>query len=80
MIRVKALYFGGLRARLGRGEEDLLLTEPCQAADAGAQATARLGPEWLAVLRYAVNAELVPAMTPLRDGDEVALLPPVSGG
>ena len=31
-------------------------------------------------LMYAVNAEYVDAETPLRDGDELALIPPVSGG
>ena len=29
---------------------------------------------------YAVNAEYVSADQPLRDGDELALIPPVSGG
>jgi molybdopterin converting factor subunit 1 len=29
---------------------------------------------------YAVNAEYVPDGHPLHDGDEVALIPPVSGG
>ena len=31
-------------------------------------------------LMYAVNAEYVDADTPLQDGDELALIPPVSGG
>jgi molybdopterin converting factor subunit 1 len=31
-------------------------------------------------VRFAVNAEYVPASHPVRDGDEVALIPPVSGG
>jgi molybdopterin synthase catalytic subunit len=31
-------------------------------------------------LMYAVNAEYVDADTPLREGDELALIPPVSGG
>ena len=31
-------------------------------------------------LMYAVNAEYVSAEQPLRDGDELALIPPVSGG
>ena len=31
-------------------------------------------------LMYAVNAEYVSAEQPLQDGDELALIPPVSGG
>jgi molybdopterin converting factor subunit 1 len=31
-------------------------------------------------LMYAVNAEYVRAEHPLKDGDELALIPPVSGG
>ena len=31
-------------------------------------------------LMYAVNAEYVSDTHPLRDGDELALIPPVSGG
>lgn len=31
-------------------------------------------------LMFAVNAEYVPPEHPLRDGDELALIPPVSGG
>ena len=35
---------------------------------------------WLAVSRLAVNCEFVSDEVTLRDGDEVALIPPVSGG
>ena len=31
-------------------------------------------------LRCAVNQEMAPAATPLKDGDEVAFFPPVTGG
>jgi molybdopterin synthase sulfur carrier subunit len=79
-VKVKALYFGGLRARLGLGEQWLELPAAATALDAGLQATQGLGPDWLAALRYAVNAELTGADAALNDGDEVALLPPVSGG
>lgn len=34
----------------------------------------------LKVLRIAVNQRFADLQTPLRDGDEVAFLPPVSGG
>lgn len=33
-----------------------------------------------AALSAAVNAEFAPFTTPVRDGDEIAFLPPVSGG
>ena len=32
------------------------------------------------IVRFAVNSAYVPASHPVRDGDEVALIPPVSGG
>ena len=35
---------------------------------------------WLACVRPAVNQAYAPWRTPLRDGDELALIPPVSGG
>ncbi|HUF54872.1 MAG TPA: molybdopterin converting factor subunit 1 [Dehalococcoidia bacterium] len=31
-------------------------------------------------VRFAVNAEYVPSTHPIGEGDEVALIPPVSGG
>ncbi len=36
--------------------------------------------KWLSVTRVAVNQEYVDADALLHDGDEVALIPPVSGG
>lgn len=36
--------------------------------------------EWMPSLRLAVNQEYVPGDHLLRDGDEVAVIPPVSGG
>jgi sulfur-carrier protein len=35
---------------------------------------------WRDVTRYGVNLQFVPPETPLQDGDEVVLIPPVSGG
>jgi molybdopterin converting factor subunit 1 len=36
--------------------------------------------QWKSSLRLAVNLEYVKSDHPLRDGDEVAVIPPVSGG
>ncbi|AGY59708.1 MoaD/ThiS family protein [Gloeobacter kilaueensis] len=35
---------------------------------------------WGSVVRYGVNCRFVPPETPLTDGDELVLIPPVSGG
>lgn len=35
---------------------------------------------WQPVTRFGVNLQFVPPETPLRSGDEVVLIPPVSGG
>jgi molybdopterin converting factor subunit 1 len=35
---------------------------------------------WKGSVRLAVNQEYVPNSHPLREGDEVAVIPPVSGG
>ena len=36
--------------------------------------------QWKSSIRLAVNLEYVPNNHPLQDGDEVAVIPPVSGG
>jgi sulfur-carrier protein len=36
--------------------------------------------KWRSLTRYAVNLDFVEPDTLLKDGDEVALIPPVSGG
>ncbi len=35
---------------------------------------------WRSVTRFGVNLDFVPAETVLQEGDEVVLIPPVSGG
>lgn len=35
---------------------------------------------WRNITRFGINLEEVPPETPLRNGDEVVLIPPVSGG
>jgi molybdopterin synthase catalytic subunit len=73
-VRVTVRLFAGLRERAGWSQREI---------DAD-----RVGDVWGALdlgdepegLLYAVNKEYAPVDTKLRDGDVVALIPPVSGG
>jgi MoaE-MoaD fusion protein len=74
---VTVRLFAGLRERAGTGEQELELPEGSTLADVwGALG---LGDEPRGLL-YAVNKEYARGESPLADGDEVALIPPVSGG
>jgi MoaE-MoaD fusion protein len=76
-VRITVKLFAGLRERAGESKRELEL-------DAGA----RVGDVWSPLglgeepegLLYAVNKEYAPPDRRLSDGDEVALIPPVSGG
>jgi len=76
-MEVVVRLFAGLRERAGTGERRLELPEGSCVADTWAPLG--LG-ELPAGLLYAVNREYAAADTPLSAGDEVALIPPVSGG
>ena len=81
LVRIR--LFAQLRERAGADAIEAVLAEDATVADALRQLAA--GPplgELLARLpvRMAVNREIVATDTPLRAGDELALLPPVSGG
>jgi sulfur-carrier protein len=83
---VKILYFAWLRARIGCAEEELAL--PPEVGDVaglldwlgarGANYAAALKNR--AIVRVAVNQNYVGFDHPLRQGDEVAIFPPVTGG
>jgi molybdopterin synthase catalytic subunit/molybdopterin converting factor small subunit len=76
-MEVVVKLFAGLRERAGTGERTLELPEGARVADVWAPL--ELG-ELPAGLLYAVNRAYAPVETPLAAGDEVALIPPVSGG
>ena len=83
---MKLLYFAWLRARVGCAEEEVTL--PPQVHDVAGLL------DWLRgrsdqhadalrdlkVVRVAVNQDYVGLAHPVREGDEVAIFPPVTGG
>ncbi len=83
---MKLLYFAWLRARIGVAEEEVAL--PPQVRDVaglldwlrargGGYAEALQN---LAIVRVAVNQDYVGLDHPVRDRDEIAIFPPVTGG
>lgn len=82
MTRVTVLYFAVLRERRGADSDILELADESDVAAAMRQigdAHPPLAP-LLARVQAAVNQTVVQTTTVLHDGDELALLPPVSGG
>ena len=75
MVRITIRLFAGLREQAGYGEREL-------------EGVTRVADVWPALglgeepdgLLYAVNREYAEPTRELADGDEVALIPPVSGG
>jgi len=81
-MRVRVLYFGALKDLFGRGEELLELADGTSVGEMVMKYRDRgLGETgiWQSIA-VAVNQEYARGEDVLRDGDEVALLPPVSGG
>lgn len=79
-MRVKVLYFGVLKDGFGREGEALELAEGASVADLVAACRGRFGGAAWESIAVAVNQEYARASDVLKEGDEVALLPPVSGG
>jgi sulfur-carrier protein len=81
-MRVRVLFFGALKEIFGGENEEIELPE-----DANVACLKRLLEErvtghddLLGSIAIAVNREYARAEDSLHEGDEVALLPPVSGG
>lgn len=77
VIHVRVRLFASLRELAGRREQVLDLADGATVADVWPALRLGTAPAGLA---HAVNRGYVDASAPLRDGDEVALIPPVSGG
>lgn len=81
-MQVKVLFFGQLKDLVGTGEEQVDLPHGARVADLVSHYKQRF-PSWEQFqpsIAVAVNQEYADAMAPLSGGDEVAFLPPVSGG
>jgi molybdopterin synthase catalytic subunit len=76
-VQVTVRLFAGLRERAGIGLRELELPEGAVVGDVWG--TLDLGAEPPGLL-YALNRAYAQRTEPLSDGDEVALIPPVSGG
>jgi molybdopterin synthase catalytic subunit/molybdopterin converting factor small subunit len=76
-MRISVRLFAGLREQAGTGERELELDEGARVADVWPGLG--LGDEPAGLL-YAVNKAYAGADHELEEGDEVALIPPVSGG
>ena len=81
-IRVKVLFFGRLKEILGRTQESIDLAVQSNIESLFAHYASRY-PElkqYRSSLVASCNQEFAPWNTVLHAGDEVAFLPPVSGG
>jgi molybdopterin synthase catalytic subunit/molybdopterin converting factor small subunit len=76
-VRVTVRLFAGLRERAGTGMRELDLPDGATVGDVYAALAMGAEPSGLS---YAVNREYAERGAALSDGDEIALLTPVSGG
>jgi molybdopterin synthase catalytic subunit len=76
-MHVTVKLFAGLRERAGTGERTLELPDGARIADVWPALDLGAQPRGLL---YALNKGYADKSTALSDGDEVALIPPVSGG
>ena len=81
-MKVTVKLFSLAKDLAGFDEREFVLSQPGVAADVLQhlirENTSFL--EWKNSLRLAVNCEYVNGDHPLKEGDEVAVIPPVSGG
>ncbi len=80
-MKVSVRLFAGLRERAGGQHVEVELPEGAVVEDLlaamGSTPVGALAPGQCVV---AINREYAPKDEPIREGDEVALIPPVSGG
>lgn len=85
-MKVTVLFFAGLREQLGTSGEQLdLPSDVTSVAGLRSHLQSRGGAfekafSERALVRMAVNQDMVPATARIKAGDEIAFFPPVTGG
>jgi len=85
-LKVKILFFAGLREQLGISGEEIELPSDVTSVAGLRSHLMQRGGAWQSafaekkLVRIAVNQEMVSAASPIKAGDEVAFFPPVTGG
>jgi molybdopterin converting factor subunit 1 len=81
-MRVRVLFFGMLKDMVGKAEDSIDVRDGASVRDVLSHYESQIPrlKESLPSVALAVNQQYAEAGTTLRPGDEVALLPPVSGG
>ncbi len=81
-MQLSVLYFAALRDLMGKSEEVVELPAGASVGSLSELLQARL-PEltgFMSSVRFALNEEFTSSEAKLKDGDVVALIPPVQGG
>jgi molybdopterin converting factor subunit 1 len=81
-MQITVHFFAGMAEAAGKRSHELTLAEPATVADLIRELTALFpqAREWLERSLIAVNQEFAGPQTSLKEQDEVAVIPPVSGG
>ena len=85
-MKVKILYFASVREKLGKDAEEVELPAGVATVADLRNHLQRLGGSYenafseKALLRVAVNQDMVQGEAAIRSGDEIAFFPPVTGG
>ena len=83
---VTVLYFASIKEKLGLARESIELPSGIRDVEALAAALRTRGDVWADALRagrnlkVAVNQSMTTPDTAIKDGDEIAFFPPVTGG